>query len=638
MFGENRLVDYVDYSKERKTVTITRNPYKFENKYNEGRYYGVSNEKIVSSGQGDKLIFREEINDENFKSSVIATLTRNGLNVIKQGIKIKLYKALPDKKQTFENMFIDTNYNVKNLMLFKKRIVGLTSYYKSAQESLMPRFNKMNNYHIVKVIMSEYQFSVYEPARVDERKKEKNSGKKGGKQGTDISSSTYKIFSRLYCNFAMPVPPGRPVPDKKFINIQEEKDEKKETEDEIPDEIDDDELVDLKGDNSYNEKVNETINFLSKNQELLLPYRLEVYSPKFLSILENILDPSHIGLHLVYSQFRKLEGIGIFKLVLEANGFVQFKVRKNSTGIWDLNMPTEDIGKPAFVLYTGTETAEEKEVVRNIYNGKWDSNSPITAKLQRVSPNNNLGEIIKVFMITSSGSEGITLKNTRYVHIMEPYWNPARIEQVIGRARRICSHTDLPEDLQTVDVFIYLMVLTQAEIESSIELKKYDKSKLKYSFDRTGQYYKDDKNGSTLYFTTDQTLYEIMTIKEQISSNFLQAIKESSIDCSIYATVGNKEKLNCIQFPGANSTDYTYLPDITHEEADKEGNINKKVVKLSAVKTTYNDTDYALEWTNEEHTEGKLYDYDSWKRKIPVHLFNLKILPDGRKKITRVIH
>ena len=35
----------------------------------------------------------------------------------------------------------------------------------------------------------------------------------------------------------------------------------------------------------------------------------------------------------------------------------------------------------------------------------------------------------------------------------EPYWHPVRIEQVIGRAKRICSHDKLPKELQTVDVF-----------------------------------------------------------------------------------------------------------------------------------------------------------------------------------------
>ena len=72
-----------------------------------------------------------------------------------------------------------------------------------------------------------------------------------------------------------------------------------------------------------------------------------------------------------------------------------------------------------------------------------------------------MGDIIKVLMITSSGSEGITLKNTRFVHIIEPYWHPVRTDQVIGRARRICSHQDLPEELKTVEVFIYLMTFKQ---------------------------------------------------------------------------------------------------------------------------------------------------------------------------------
>ena len=82
-------------------------------------------------------------------------------------------------------------------------------------------------------------------------------------------------------------------------------------------------------------------------------------------------------------------------------------------------------------------------------------------------------------MITSSGSEGINLKNTRYVHIMEPYWHPVRTEQVIGRARRICSHQSLPKELQSVEVFIYIMKFTKQQLDSdfAIELKLKDVSK-----------------------------------------------------------------------------------------------------------------------------------------------------------------
>ena len=82
-----------------------------------------------------------------------------------------------------------------------------------------------------------------------------------------------------------------------------------------------------------------------------------------------------------------------------------------------------------------------------------------------------MGEVIKVFMITSSGAEGITLRNTRHVHIVEPYWHPVRSEQVIGRARRICSHQALEEEFKTVEVFMYLMTFTQRQLEGDPEGK-----------------------------------------------------------------------------------------------------------------------------------------------------------------------
>ena len=77
-------------------------------------------------------------------------------------------------------------------------------------------------------------------------------------------------------------------------------------------------------------------------------------------MLENIQDDQLEGLHLLYTQFRTLEGIGIFKLVLESNGFVQFKI-KNVTGTWKLDIEPEDMEKPKFALYTGTETPEERK-------------------------------------------------------------------------------------------------------------------------------------------------------------------------------------------------------------------------------------------------------------------------------------
>lgn len=208
------------------------------------------------------------------------------------------------------------------------------------------------------------------------------------------------------------------------------------------------------GVHSYQDRITAALKELELHKkEYLTPSALETYSPKFLNILENIQDDSHVGLHLVYSQFRTLEGIGILKLVLEANGFAQFKIKKIGEN-WQLAIAEEDMSKPKFALYSGTETAEEKEIIRNIFNGAWKYvPESISTKIQEKAVNNMYGEIIKVLMITSSGAEGISLKNVRYVHIVEPYWHPVRIEQVIGRARRICSHQDLPEELRTEKYF-----------------------------------------------------------------------------------------------------------------------------------------------------------------------------------------
>ena len=53
---------------------------------------------------------------------------------------------------------------------------------------------------------------------------------------------------------------------------------------------------------------------------------------------------------------------------------LDLKLKKMQQVLWDLNISEEeDIGKPTYALYTGTEDAEEKEIVRNIYNGTWDS-------------------------------------------------------------------------------------------------------------------------------------------------------------------------------------------------------------------------------------------------------------------------
>ena len=396
--------------------------------------------------------------------------------------------------------------------------------------------------------------------------------------------------------------------------------------DRTKEELEGDEILERIATNpNYKNAIAEALDFLRKyKQKYLSLDALRQYSPKFLTMIENIEDPQHPGLHLVYSQFRSMEGIGIFALALETNGYAQFKIARTNVG-WDLVTSDEDMGKPHYALYTGTEDSEEREIIRNIFNGDWKYiPNNIAARLRTISNNNDMGEIIKVLMITSAGSEGINLRNTRYVHIMEPYWHPVRLEQVIGRARRICSHQGLPPELRTVEVFIYLMVFTQEQLDSDfgVEIKLKDRS----------------SSQPFLPQSSDEKLFEISTIKEVLTDQILRAIKSSSIDCITHSKSNIKEGIVCLSFGDPPVSKFSYNPNLEQDQNDAIADINVRVndwdVKEIVVKST--GKKYMLRLDN-----NKLYDYDSiiQSRLIPgikpILLGQLAMNVDGEYEIIK---
>jgi len=275
--------------------------------------------------------------------------------------------------------------------------------------------------------------------------------------------------------------------------------------------------------------------------------------------------------------------------------------------------------KPRYALYTGTEDAEAKKIIINVYNGLWDDvPKTISDKLRRTYSNNNMGEVIKVFMITASGSEGINLKNTRYVHIMEPYWNSVRTEQVIGRARRICSHTDLPKELQTVEVFIYISVLTAKQLASNEanELKINDRSK------KTGEPQ-----------TTDERLLEISERKARMASQLLKAIKESAIDCATYSKNSTKEGLTCVSFKNPGPNDFVYQPNYAEEPDDTMEVANKQTVRWVAKPILVHGVQYAL---RPDTKPMEVYDYESVLTENPLLVGYLEKVGEDEYDIRRV--
>ena len=458
----------------------------------------------------------------------------------------------------------------------------MTSFFKSEQENLLPKqvlSSTKSPYHFVKVSMSDHQYDTYVKVRGEEVKKDKAMKKKNPDE--ESGTSTYRIYSRIACNFAFP--PEIPRPHNDDIAEGEEGEEDK-----------------------YSGQITEVLEKLKQNSTRYLSGKnLKTYSPKFLEIVTRIRDPAHLGKHLIYSQFRHLEGIGIFKMVLEENGFAPFRIFRNTknNNEWEIVEPApEDVDKPKYILYTGTESSEEKEVLLNIYNGNWNLLSRTLAEQLaeiRDGANNVYGKVIKAIMITQSGAEGINLKNTRYVHIIEPYWNMVRIEQVVGRARRICSHQDLPKELQTVQVFFYLSVFSQEQIrrnrsgEGNKEIDLRDVSKR----------IKDDRG--FVSFTTDQTLLENAEMKNEINQQFLQAMKETSIECSVY----NEEKESqCFTFKKSTSDQFAFNPSLPQDE-----NEIAETIKVKKKLVRYQDK-YAVEPDFAEKDEAVLYDLTAFKQ------------------------
>ena len=643
LFQSVDLMDYMKYNATERTLTVTRNPYGFVNVH-----------KVLAKGpvkaQLDKLYngvtFAVDehgiINDEDFIKLVTATLATEGIKATKSAANPVAHKALPDTFDGFEKYFIDADTaELKNMDVFKRRILGLTSYYRSAQEQLLPRYDVANDFEVVLVPMSNYQLSVYQQERLVEINKDREANKRkmlapgrkpraegaaGAKKPMTMKelysepSSSYRIFSRAACNFVFPREIGRPKPfasEAKGASAAEGAAdlEGKEAAEDVDEDIIDadnaraitknpegalgvDEAAELQKKTAtqaykqYEDRIQEVLGILKRNEEQYFnPRALAIYSPKFLKLLQNLQDPKHEGLNLVYSQFRTLEGIGLLKMAMEANDYAQFRIKHNkASNQWVLDNRPEDAGKRRFALYTGTEDAEEKEIIRCIFNSEWDQvPSNIRDELLRISGNNFYGEVINTLMISASGAEGINLRNVRYVHILEPYWHPVRIEQVVGRARRICSHQDLPAELRTVNVFLYLMVYSQAQLKPLTKEEKaaadqeeallassdpktvVDVSNAALKYIRVSRELRESdtstKTGQPI--TTDESLYEIAKTKEAINSNILRCVKETAIDCAIHAKAGSKETLKCFTFDNPENK-FAYTPNIQDEATATE--------------------------------------------------------------------
>lgn len=188
------------------------------------------------------------------------------------------------------------------------------------------------------------------------------------------------------------------------------------------------------GNKSFNElfkSVGKQYDYVSES--FLTPEKLPEYSAKFVSILKSIDAGS--GICLVYSNFVAL-GARLFAMALEEHGYTPY------TGNTILASPSfKGNTKGRYILLTSDYTEAEL--------------SKLLAAVKK--PQNRDGSQIRVVVAGPIVSEGVDFRYMRQIHVVDPWWNMSRIEQVVGRGLRTCSHQVLPFEDQNCTVYFHVI-------------------------------------------------------------------------------------------------------------------------------------------------------------------------------------
>jgi superfamily II DNA or RNA helicase len=180
---------------------------------------------------------------------------------------------------------------------------------------------------------------------------------------------------------------------------------------------------------------------LDKDNSCLKLPELKKYSTKLSLLLENI-EKSQ-GTVFVYSNYVNNGGVELIKKILLKNGY----------SLYNKNVQN----KKSFIVFSDKLSPEERDKLRKRFN----------------KSDNKNGDFIKIILGSPIISEGLTLKNVRQVHIIEPTWNMSKISQIIGRAVRNHSHDDLPPEKRKVEIYKYASVYSNDPNSLYIDKEKY---------------------------------------------------------------------------------------------------------------------------------------------------------------------
>jgi DNA polymerase III delta prime subunit len=135
-------------------------------------------------------------------------------------------------------------------------------------------------------------------------------------------------------------------------------------------------------------------------------------------------------------------------------------------------IPPHKFYPATFISVTGKSSEESQEVIPE------DKKRILDAVFSNIE--NKEGKYIKFVLGSKVMNEGLSLKNVGEVHVLDVYFNLGKIDQVVGRAIRHCSHYKLMNEenkFPIVKVYKYAVVIPNG-LSSEEEL--YRKAELKY--------------------------------------------------------------------------------------------------------------------------------------------------------------
>ena len=237
---------------------------------------------------------------------------------------------------------------------------------------------------------------------------------------------------------------------------------------------------------------------------------LRKYSVKFAEILRNIRYGK--GICYIYSEFI-WGGVLPLAMMLEQNGFERYP--------WSGERPLLDYGKKRnpicaicgegalHDIHEDTKNAEFHEFKKVRYilvTGNSNISVIETGNLLNIinNENNMNGEEVKVIIGTRTTGEGLDFKRIRQVHILEPWFNLSRLDQIIGRSSRFCSHADLPKKDQNVEIFMYAVEPPDSAGKKNIETE-----------------------------TIDTRIYRLAEVKDRKIKKVEYILKQAAVDCAL---------------------------------------------------------------------------------------------------------